>query len=400
MNNFLIRLSLSAITLICLAVIGIGQVNDRDAASAASGSLYVVSAKAGGTNFVQGGVTIQRAEGKSGLLLVGDFVEVGDKIAADNTGRAEILLNPGSFLRIDKNTGFEFLSTSLENLSVSISRGTAIFEVFASEDFKVKVVSGDSTFLLVKTGIYRVDVDSSGQARLEVWKGKAQAGNQAAKTVKKGRSAVVDGNSVAVSKFNKSKDNFEEWSESRAKLIAKANERLVARDLGRRVLSSFQNYGWNCYDSFGLWVLDRRLGSYSFLPFGNRWRSPYGHRLRTNTSTCDYPEEYWRQPLGYIHPPMGGGNGGSGTPTVVPQANIDRANRNQTPPFQRIEQSGSVRRTSPNSFPTSGDFPASSSSPARRSAPADSGNQTTKTPSSSPPKESSDPPSPKRKGGN
>ncbi len=361
MNNYMIRLTVAALTMIFLAAAVIGQTEDRDVAAAASGNLYVVSAKPGGTSYLEGPVTYTKAEGKSGQLLVGDFVEAGFVVSTGSNGRAEILLNPGSFLRLDKNSAFEFTSTTLEDLSIKIHRGTAMFEVYASDDFKVNVTAGDSDFYLVKSGVYRVDVDGAGKARLEVRRGKAEVGEVDATDIKKGRAAVSDGDSVAVSKFDKSKDEFEEWSENRAKFIAKANERLIARDLGRRVLDSFRDYRWNCYDSLGLWVFNRQLSSFSFLPFGTGWRTPYGHRLRTNTMTCDYPETYWREPRAYYGPAPGtGASTGSGnTPTapVVPQENIDRGTRILTPPFQRMQQSGDVSRSTPRSFPSDTSFP-------------------------------------------
>ncbi|MDH3528449.1 MAG: FecR domain-containing protein, partial [Acidobacteriota bacterium] len=166
--------------------------NDREAVAAAAGNLYVVSAKAGGVNFVSGNVTIKRVDGTSGPLVKGNFVEVGDIVSTGADGRTEILMNPGSFIRLDHNSKFYFGSTSLSDLRVFVSGGTAIFEVFASDDFKVAVDASDSRFYLTKSGVYRIDVDGSGDARLEVWKGRAQAGDTSATQIKKGRAASFD----------------------------------------------------------------------------------------------------------------------------------------------------------------------------------------------------------------
>ncbi|MDQ3750897.1 MAG: FecR domain-containing protein, partial [Acidobacteriota bacterium] len=88
-------------------------------------SLYVISAKAGGVNFVEGKVAVTRKVGKSGYLLKGDTLEIGDKVSTGADGRAEILLNPGSFVRLAENSSFEFASTSLEDLQLKLNGGSA-----------------------------------------------------------------------------------------------------------------------------------------------------------------------------------------------------------------------------------------------------------------------------------
>src|SRR5688500_15986988 len=116
--------------------------------SAAAGDKYVISAKAGGVNFVEGAVGVVRKSGKSGVLIKGDVLNVGDRVSTGTDGRAEILLNPGSFLRIGGNSAFEFKTTMLDDLRLSIDRGSAILEVFAAEEFKVAVNTPRAKYLL------------------------------------------------------------------------------------------------------------------------------------------------------------------------------------------------------------------------------------------------------------
>ena len=56
---------------------------------------YLISAKAGGVNFTEGAVNVIRADGKSGLLMKGDQIEIGDRVSTGSDGRVEVLLNPG-----------------------------------------------------------------------------------------------------------------------------------------------------------------------------------------------------------------------------------------------------------------------------------------------------------------
>ncbi|MGI9055810.1 MAG: FecR domain-containing protein, partial [Pyrinomonadaceae bacterium] len=142
----------------------------------AAGDVYVISAKAGGVNFIEGKVSVARKQGRSGLLLKGDKVEISDKVSTGANGKAEILLNPGSYLRLSENSTFEFVSTELENLRLKLKTGSAIFEVFADNEFKVTVDTPKTNFYLVKSGIYRIDIAADGTEKIEVWKGRAQIG--------------------------------------------------------------------------------------------------------------------------------------------------------------------------------------------------------------------------------
>ncbi|MFN3330812.1 MAG: FecR domain-containing protein, partial [Pyrinomonadaceae bacterium] len=102
--------------------------------------LYKVSAEAGPVNYVEGEVTLVNELGVRNLTK-GDRVSIEDKVRTGANGKVEILLNPGSYVRLAGNSEFEFLDTSLDNLQLRLNKGTAIFEVFATKDFKVTVLT-------------------------------------------------------------------------------------------------------------------------------------------------------------------------------------------------------------------------------------------------------------------
>lgn len=326
---------------------------DRDSVRSAAGDLYVISAKAGGVNYVEGNVTTIRADGTAGRVVKGDKMEAGDVILTGDSARAELLLNPGSYARLDRSSEFELVTTNLDDLKLKVRKGSAIFEVFASDDFRVTVNTPLSEFYLIESGVYRVDVAENGVARLEVWRGKAETKDDADSTLKKGRTATLDGGDVSVAKFDRgSRDEFEEWSRDRAELIAKANKKFETKMLGRSLLDTFRSDAWDCWQSVGLWVYSRRYNVYSFVPFGYGWRSPYGIGYRTNTGICYNPGFYYGRPYRRIYgnyPKGGGTRTGDTTPTrtTVPQENVDRGRRAVTPPFQRMQRSGSVKTNRP-----------------------------------------------------
>ncbi|HMJ09157.1 MAG TPA: FecR domain-containing protein, partial [Pyrinomonadaceae bacterium] len=151
------------ITAICIAAIvsALGAqasfAQDKTIAAAA-GDKYVISARAGGVNYTEGTVGIVRKRGTSGRLFKGDTIEIGDRVSTGADGRAEILLNPGSYLRIGGESAFQFGSTALDDLLIKLDRGTSILEVFAGNEFVVTLKSPKATFKLIQSGVYRFDV--------------------------------------------------------------------------------------------------------------------------------------------------------------------------------------------------------------------------------------------------
>lgn len=298
-KNFMYVFAVGAIALLFSSFV----VAQDERAVSAAGSLYVISAKAGGVNYVEGKVAVAQKSGKSGYLLKGDNLEVGDKVSTDADGKAEILLNPGSYVRLAENSNFEFTNTSLDSLQVKLTGGSAMFEVITDDEFKFSVKTPQTQFKIVESGVYRVDVLSDGSGKIAVWKGKAEIGTDKATTVKSGREATIIGGQTVVAKFDRDdRDALAVWSKTRAKELAKVNSRLERDNLRNSLLNSYNRNGWNMYDSYGLWVYDRFSRNYCFLPFGYGWNSPYGFGFGRDIW-------YFRLPqVIYNHPPTYSGN--------------------------------------------------------------------------------------------
>src|SRR5439155_26355440 len=127
-------------------------------------------------------------------------------------------LNPGSYARLGSNTLFEFKSTDLDDLELRLDRGSAMFEVFASNDFKVTVFTPKAKFYLVESGVFRLDVLNDGSGKISVWDGNAELDDSSGTILKKGKSATVNGDSATIAKFDRGvKDDLTAWSQIRAK---------------------------------------------------------------------------------------------------------------------------------------------------------------------------------------
>ena len=357
----------------------------NDTLSAAAGDRYVISAKAGGVNFVEGTVNVARKTGRTSPLLKGDSLEIGDRVLTAADGKAEILLNPGSFLRLGGDSEFEFKTTSLDNLKLKVNRGSAILEVYAANEFKVSVATPSMAYSLIESGVFRIDVPSNSTSRLRVWKGIAKVGID---EVKPGRSALAAGSSeVSVAKFDRDeRDALDLWSRSRSKELAKITAKLRREDLRATLMQGYMNRRWDAMSSFGLWLFDPRYGSYFFLPFGSGWNSPYGYGYGSGMGWWwdEMPWYPWYPTMPSGSPTGGGTTGPTGPPAA--SAIVTAGDRSPIPPFIRMEQinggglnGGSPGRggntydpgsTSPSYSPTYSPPSSSSSAP---SSPASTG---------------------------
>lgn len=258
---------------------------------------FVVSAKAGGVNIVLGEVMVERSGGRTGRLFKGDELQLGERVSTGADGRAEILMNPGSYLRLGSNSSFEFDSTDLDDVRIKIHSGSFIFEVFGAEQFTVDVKAGRSRFAFVDTGIYRVDIAADGDATVAIVKGRVLPALDITKTVKSGKKLDYDGTQFAVTKFDRNEDDdLARWSNERAKELSRISSSLRPERLRDPLINSFFSNQWNLFSSFGVWVYDPFFRSFCFLPFGYGWRSAYGYGFGRPIWHYNLPTIVYRTP--------------------------------------------------------------------------------------------------------
>ena len=276
-------------------------------------SRFVISAKAGGVNAVTGRTGVH-SKGSSvwEQLTIKDNLEGGDVVKTDLDGRVEILLNPGSYMRVGENSEFELIDNSLDNLEVRLLKGTAIVEATGAEDteLQINITTPHAKMAIVQRGLYRVNVVPGDLTELIVRKGRVLLTDPETK-VKGGKKLIFSSGGYSVAKLTdaekKDIDSFDVWSKDRAEMIAKANQRLTSRD--RRLLRSgffdiwAGRYGW--YGSYasrfgGFWLYDASLNCHTFYPFYLGWGSPYG----VNYSNAFY-KSYWFKVRNSYYPTRG-----------------------------------------------------------------------------------------------
>jgi hypothetical protein len=175
----------------------------------------VISAKAGFLFFVQGRVSVE-----GGRLRTGEHfrqLKPGENLSTER-GRAEILLNPGTILRLGDMSRLHMDDVNLTDACVSLESGSAVITVnYILKTDHVRVVAGDSVIVMKQAGVYRLDVT---QGRLRVFSGLAEVqreGSAALVIVKRGHAVDLD-DGLKIARFDvKDTDALERWAAGRSR---------------------------------------------------------------------------------------------------------------------------------------------------------------------------------------
>ena len=235
------------------------------------------SAVPGTVNYVEGRVYAgdQQLDQKSVRNV---NLEPGQTISTE-TGKAEILLTPGVFLREGDNSEVKMVSTGLEDTSVEVTQGHAMIEVdqiYPQNNLEIR--EGNATARLMKTGLYDFDLQ---QNQIRVFDGEAmvRVGDKQIKLTG-GHDLSVAANAPEKSeKFDKKAlqaDDLYRWSSLRSDYVAEANideaRTFVGNDWGLWWGAGFWGPGWG----WGGWAWDPWFSAYTFMPWNGIWYSPFG----------------------------------------------------------------------------------------------------------------------------
>jgi hypothetical protein len=246
---------------------------------------FVISAKAGGVNAVTGPATmLPHGNGEWQQLTIKEDLEAGDLVKTGVDGRVEMLLNPGSYLRVGENSEFELSDNSLENLELRLIKGTAIVEVTGADDEElfIGITTPHTRMSIVRRGLYRVSVVPGDATELIVRKGRVMLEGSHTK-VNGGNKVVFSSNSFSVAKLEKADkkklDALDGWSKDRAQALSKENSRINDRTL-TALARSFDG-DWFSNSLFrqrrsGFWLFSSGSSCYTFIPYYGRFGSPYG----------------------------------------------------------------------------------------------------------------------------
>lgn len=181
----------------------------------------VVSTHSGLLNFFEGAVLLddQPLSQKTGTFV---SIKEGSTLRTED-GRAELLLTPGVFLRIDEHSALRLVSNALPDTRVEFLKGSAILD-------SNEAAPGNSLVLMYKTfelrfprpGVYRLDGEPG---VFETYTGEAEirASGIAPKTIDEAHQFFF-GIGMETKKYGEGAvDTFSEWARNRAETITADN---------------------------------------------------------------------------------------------------------------------------------------------------------------------------------
>jgi hypothetical protein len=223
---------------------------------------YMISAKAGLVNFVDGQANVHLHE----QVMAGVPIETGPQ------GHAELLLTPGSFLRVGNSSKVTLDSVELNHVAVRLVDGTALVEVSEiDKDVPIRVTTGTLKTVIASRGVYRFSGNTA-----SVIDGKLRiVGTH--RSVKKGHQITSTGDDYVASAFvTAPNDDLDRWSANRSAALANANA-MAYQDRSASTYSSVGYYPYgNIYSNRSSWIYSSLLGGFTFLPVRG-YRSCYGY---------------------------------------------------------------------------------------------------------------------------
>ena len=239
-------------------------------------------ARPGTVNYVEGAAYLE-GQPLNNQNVGNATLEAGQELRTA-TGKAEVLLTPGVFLRLDSNTTIKMIAPNLTLTQVELETGRAAVEVDELHDQNdLQIIDAGITTRLDKTGYYEFDADKpeamvyKGMAKSEVADGKwreIKAHHELALT------GGANGQPLAKEKpadFDTgARDDLYNWSSLRSQYLAEANNELAGEYAAEGYYPGWywDPYGWG-YTFIGAGPFYSPFG-WGFYPFGWGWYGGWG----------------------------------------------------------------------------------------------------------------------------
>jgi hypothetical protein len=213
----------------------------------------VISAHSGVIHFADGSVFLddQRVEQKSGKF---DQMKNGSELRTEE-GRAEVLLTPGTFLRMGPNSAIRMVSNELDNTRVELLRGSAVLDEGSDKvaDTAVTILYNLDQVQIKKPGRYRFDSQPP-QVKVETGDVNVTTADGNSTSASAGYVVPLEGKLIArkVLGDSHSPDDLDTWSSERDHSVADGNlEASAASDLSG-VIDGWQNDPDSVLQSLGI----------------------------------------------------------------------------------------------------------------------------------------------------
>ncbi len=235
----------------------------------AASAQSVISAHSGLLHMSEGTVLI---DGKEVNQKFGTFPDLKEnsKLTTES-GRAEMLLTPGVFLRVGENSGVRMITNRLIDTRVEFMTGKAIVESDSPmKDNAVTIAYKDFQIHVTKAGVFEFQ---SNPEQLKVYHGEVEVEGNGETVIVRAGKLLPFGRAMVTEKFDaKQGDDLAQWSMQRSQNVSVAN--LSAAKSLRDSGSSWGSSGWFFNPYYSMYTYIPGNGVY-FNPYGYGFFSPY-----------------------------------------------------------------------------------------------------------------------------
>jgi len=188
-------------------------------------------------NAIKGKVIYQRSYAKFDLEP-GLQLHEGDVIRTGPESYAELLLQPGNYLRVAADSELQIFSDPYDKMRWKLNEGSISLEILAREGENssffaesvdqvyelIRVITPSAEVFITRPGIFRINASSPERTELIVRDGEAVINGR---RVKEKRSAIASAQDVTINEGNqKPEDSFDSWGRARADELVQANRLL------------------------------------------------------------------------------------------------------------------------------------------------------------------------------
>lgn len=306
----LLWISIGTIGFAALISVGVAAQNAQHAQNAPNAQPPMP----GSINYVEGSACI--GEQNLGPNSPGSLELQKGQTLTTESGKVEILLTPGVFLRVADNSAVRMVSPGLANTRIAVEKGRVAIEgLDIRRENDIRILLNDASTKLVSNGLYEFDAT---QNEVRVFKGKAvvYADDQEITLTRERKLDLTGEGKLKAHDFDarKYEDEFFRWSALRSGYLSEASV-----DEAR----VYVGYGPGWYGPFWYgpgWYWDPNFFVYTFLPANGIFYSPFGWGFYSPIGVYRSPFFYWgagphlfsdfHYPYGHGFEPTGGFHGG------------------------------------------------------------------------------------------
>jgi hypothetical protein len=247
------------------------------------------SARPGTVNYVEGAAYLN-GEQLTGKSVGSRDLNPGEELSTQ-IGKAEILLTPGVFLRLDDNSEVKMISPDLTKTQVELEHGRAgieVDEIYPQNN--LDILDAGVTTQLVKNGYYEFNADQptamvfDGKAAVEVGDGKyrvVKSHHELALVSGRGDKPLANEKPASFN-TDEAKDDLYNWNSLRSQYLAEANNQIAGEYVGGPGFAPgwyWDPYMWD-YTFIGMGPFYSPFG-WGFYPYGwagGWYGGHYGYR--------------------------------------------------------------------------------------------------------------------------